>query len=222
MLSETERARLEDLNRDHHRRMADNVAMLAKQGVAERYENLDIASREALYKAMEGAAMRCEMKSERASIVLELGAGSGRDRPYLLDRFNRYVGIEVVREAADADDWGEAWEVHHMAVEDMPDEWAGRFQAIYSRHVMEHVVDVHQGLSAIKKVLAPNGVVGAVTPHVFPDPEPAHVTQLKVDEWIKAYEEHGLRVVYCPILSFSCSELHLVAIHQEWPWPPKN
>lgn len=220
MLTPKEREGLEELNTDHHRRMALNYEMLASRGTLSAIVGQDEGSRAAIIEAMLGCEYRCEMTEEGQRHVLELGAGSGRDIDHLERTFDAtYCGVEVVEEAAlrlrDRN-------VHHVALEDMPADWNGRFHYVYSRHVMEHVINVDAALDALRRVLAPNGIIGAVTPHVFPDHEPAHVTTLKADEWIKTYERHGFRVVYCLVKRGvgPCEETHLVAIHQDWSWPP--
>jgi len=197
--------------------MNENFAIIDKQGKTSWYVGQDEASRESLVTAMLNCARRCDMSPPPGHHprVLELGAGSGRDRRYLEERLcAEYVGVEIVEHAASAAG------VHHLAFEDAPEEWNGSFDWIYSRHVMEHTVNIDTALTALKRVLAPHGVIGAVTPHVFPDNEPAHVTKLRVEEWHAAYERHGLRPVYCPVLRYACEETHLVAIHDTWRWPP--
>lgn len=217
MLAAADRARLEELNTDHHRRMTLDHERLAKQGLAEQSIDKDARSRAAVIEAMKGCVKRFEMEHVGERFVLELGAGSGRDIEHLEQTFNAtYYGVEVVKDAAlklkDRN-------VHHLALEDMPEDWNGRFHFIYSRHVMEHVIDVDGALTALKRVLAPNGVIGAVTPHYFPDPEPAHITQLRASEWMKLYRKHGLAVSYCttPKSSGPTPEAHLVAMHDSWP-----
>ena len=107
-----------------------------------------------------------------------------------------------------------------MAIEELPEQWNGRFHLVYSRHVMEHVLDIDLALSNIKRVLAPNGVVAAVTPHYFPDPEPAHVSQLRIEEWIARYKAAGLVSVYATLEHFACEEAHLLAVHDTWNLQP--
>lgn len=175
----------------------------------------DEESRRLIVDAMLGCQHRAGMKVEGEDRgVLDLGSGSARDRDYLMQRFEaNYCGIEVVKEAAERT---AHLNVRHLAIEEMPSDWNGKVQFIYSRHVMEHVINLDAALSAIKRVLAPHGIVGAVTPHVFPDPEPAHVTVQTLEEWCAHYRRHGLRPVYAKLENMACVEAHIVCIHEEW------
>jgi SAM-dependent methyltransferase len=219
MLTPEKRQKLRALNTDHHHRMAKNHVFLADTGKLPGVEEHDQQSRAAIVQAMLGCRNRFAMKGrETVPRVLELGSGSGRDIDYLCAAFDgaTYYGVEIVEPVAAAlRDLGR--NVLCDAIEELPLEWDNHFQFVYSRHVMEHVVDVDVALAALKRVLTPNGIIGAVTPHFFPDPEPAHVTKLTSDAWIEAYHRHGLRVVYCELKTFHCKEAHIVAIHEAWP-----
>lgn len=209
-----ERARLELLNTDHHRRMS--MMHVGHSPDQIRWWNAkDEESRRLIVDAMLGCQHRAGMKVEGEDRgVLDLGSGSARDRDYLMQRFEaNYCGIEVVKEAAERT---AHLNVRHLAIEEMPSDWNGKVQFIYSRHVMEHVINLDAALSAIKRVLAPHGIVGAVTPHVFPDPEPAHVTVQTLEEWCAHYRRHGLRPVYAKLENMACVEAHIVCIHEEW------
>jgi 2-polyprenyl-3-methyl-5-hydroxy-6-metoxy-1,4-benzoquinol methylase len=205
-----ERERLEALNTDHHRRMSVmHVGHSADQ--LKWFDDRNIISRELIVSAMLGCQHRAQMKLDEKRQVLELGAGHGNDRGYLCSRLDAsYVGVEVVKHAA------EAAGVLHMAVEEIPHDLDGKFQFVYSRHVMEHVVNLDLALAGIVRALAPNGIVGAVTPHVFPDREPAHVCLQTISEWCDHYRRHGLRPVYAKLESLACEEAHIVCIREEW------
>lgn len=215
MLTDAERARLTELNTDHHRRMAALSIEHRKANKTELYRKQNDQSRAELIKAMIGCRTRYKMQQPNAT-VLELGASFGNERDFLLNQLSaqEYVGIEIVEAAANA---GAPKGVLHMAIEDMPEAWEGRYAYVYSRHVMEHVIDLDIALATLKRVLAPNGIIGAVTPHFFPDTEPAHVTQLKKDQWVAAYARHGLKAVYAKVGNYMCAECHLVAVHAELP-----
>jgi SAM-dependent methyltransferase len=208
-MSKFDRLRAEALNADHH------VRMRAEAGRRVRPPTRDAESRALIVEAMLGCVNRYGMRApgdDGQLRVLELGAGFGGDRQFLCDAFAAaYLGIEVVEAVAATSD-----DVRYMAIEEMPEEWNGTFHFVYSRHVMEHVLDLPQALAAIKRVLAPNGVLGAVTPHYFPDPEPAHVTQLRISEWMTAYERSGLRPVYAVEREFECAEAHIVCVHSSY------
>ena len=201
----------ERLNADHHRRMSAD-SRRRSQHEAKKAATLDGASRYSLVEAMLGAQSRFELQAERPTL-LELGAGRGQLRQLLCTELGatEYVGVEVVADVAAASP-----HVSHMAFEEGPARgWNSRFDFIFSRHVMEHVTDVDVAMKALKQMLAPKGIIGAVTPHYFPDPEPAHVTQLRIDEWMAAYERNGLKPVYAMEKSFACDEAHLVIVHSE-------
>lgn len=209
-----EREKLEALNTDHHRRMSVMHVGQPTDRVRWWMER-DEESRRLIVDAILGCQNRAGMKVEGESrVALDLGSGSARDRDYLMERLDaNYRGIEVVKEAADRT---AHLNVFHMAIEEMPSDWDGKIHFIYSRHVMEHVINLDAALSSIKRVLAPHGIVGAVTPHVFPDHEPAHVTVQKIEEWCAHYKRHGLRPVYAKLESMACIEAHIVCIHEEW------
>ena len=208
--------RLVSLNADHHRRMAADAALreaVAAQGGPREQARIaagDHASRDALLEAMRGAVGRFGFDRTGDRTVLEIGAGHGGDAGALRAWLHaEYVGIEVVPDVAAASG------VLNLALEECPEDWNGKFDWIYSRHVMEHVPDVDLALSTVKRLLAPGGVVGAVTPHYFPDPEPAHVTQLRLGAWMEAYRRHGLTPVYAVEATYVCAEAHLVLAHAD-------
>ena len=212
-LTDAQRKKLTSVNEDHHHRMAAMHQQFVDTNRLPEIQRLDAGSMAALLDAMRGCVARFDMRAD-PSTVLELGASTGHKSATLMRELaaTEYTGVEVVAATAVASPL-----VFQIPLEEMPPEWAGRFSFVFSRHVMEHVVDVDTALRSIKMVLAPNGVVGAVTPHVFPDPEPAHLTQLRQDQWITAYERNGLRVVYAALHQSHCAECHIVAVHREWP-----
>lgn len=213
------RARLELLNADHRRRIDEGLSRYESAGTLGQLIAEDERSREQLCSAMLGCAERWRMRSSEKLRVLELGAGLGGDIGYLEKRLSaEYSGVEVVPAlAARLRSSG----VECAAVEDLPAEWSERFHFIYSRHVMEHVVDLDRALSELRRVLAPNGILGAVTPHGFPDPEPAHVTQQTLDEWMRHYHRHGLVSAFAAALTFNGPEAHIVCVRSDWPNGPR-
>lgn len=204
--------RLVNLNTDHHLRMrADHESRASSGDVS--VSSADQRSRDRIVFAMLGAAKRFRVKHE-APKLLELGAGYAGDRGYLITELGcSYTGVEVVPHVAAA---SEGLGVLNMAIEQAPESWNGQFDWVYSRHVMEHVPDVDVAISTIARVLSPHGVVGVVTPHYFPDPEPAHVTQLRLHEWCDAYRRHGLIPVYAVQEHHACDEAHLVLMRREF------
>lgn len=76
---------------------------------------------------------------------------------------------------------------------------------------MEHVSSPALALAEVRRVLRPGGFVAAITPHFFPDPEPAHVSVLSEAEWRVRYEEAGFEVVASRLVASPIRECHLVA-----------
>lgn len=202
-----DRQRAEALNADHHRRMAAESPMHEQDHL-----DKDAASRAAIVHRMAecfGSDVRLtQVRGPRIEKprVLEIGAGFGGDRRYLEIHLGaEYTGIELVKSVAER-----AEHVLHLPLEEAPKGWDGRFSYIYSRHVMEHVLDLDLAMKTLRRLLARGGVIGAVTPHYFPDPEPAHVTQLRIDEWKKIYRSYGFTELHASIRRFACVEAHLV------------
>lgn len=216
MLSPDDRARLEALNTTHLRIMTEDRKRLTADGSIVALDEIDRHSRKHLVGAMRQCEHRFDMARHEKRFVLELGPGNGFDRDYLMNSFNaKYIGIDAVAETAHK---LKKLGVHYSAIEDMAsviDQESVHF--IYSRHVMEHVANADAAIAAIRHVLAPNGVVGAVTPYQFPDPEPAHLTQLDLDGWSYAYARHGLKVVYMQVHDFRVPEAHIIAVRADWP-----
>jgi len=197
--------RLVDLNRDHHVRMAADVASRTPQR-AHTVTQQNVASRNALVAAMLGCAERFAV-SVSSGMLLELGAGLGVDRADLETSLRAtYHGIEVVPEVA------ELTGAVCCSIETLPSEWSGKYKWVYSRHVMEHVIDRNVAVANLARVVSDDGIIGAITPHYFPDPEPAHVTQLRISEWMSLYRAHGLITVYAKEETFNCAEAHIVVV----------
>lgn len=197
--------RLVALNRDHHVRMHRDSSSRTTNSAAN-VCNKDADSRTDIINAMIGSASRFGITSSGGD-VLELGAGRGGDRTTLESKLGAsYVGIEVVPEIAEIS--GSVC----CSIETLPAEWSGRFKWVYSRHVMEHVIDCDAAIANLARVTTDDAIIGAVTPHYFPDPEPAHITQLRVAEWVDAYRRHGFVATYATTLTHNCLEAHIVVV----------
>jgi len=60
-------------------------------------------------------------------------------------------------------------------------------------------------------VLKNGGYAAAITPHYFPDPETAHITKLRQEEWEDVYRRNGFSIVHSSVEFFNCEECHIVA-----------
>jgi SAM-dependent methyltransferase/glycosyltransferase involved in cell wall biosynthesis len=191
------------LNYDHHRRMTEEHNLRkAKESVSApagpTVENLDDASfRFLLADVPKGGA------------ILELGSASGGQWGVLREWSDNLTGLDLYEPAVKASqEKGLNIVLGFVEALPFPDE---SFDLVCSRHVMEHVGDPQKALSEIKRVLKPGGYVAAVTPHRFPDPEPAHITQLRIQAWQGEYEKAEFDVLYADLRSFNCVEAHIVA-----------
>lgn len=212
-LNPEDRARLEALNVEHLRQMIEGRKRVEAEGSLTGLDALDRNSRAHLVDAMKLCQHRFAMFREEERKVLELGPGNGFDDDYLRSSLDaEYFAVDVVAETA------QKTNAVHCAIEDLPREWVEKFNFIYSRHVMEHVIDVDAALASLRHVLASSGIIGAVTPHFFPelDIEPAHVTQLDVPGWTEAYARYGLRVVHSEVVTFRVPEAHIVVIRNDY------
>ncbi len=186
------------LNYDHHRRMKEQSEINAK---ADR--NVDIAQKDnAAYEKILGhipASGRC----------LELGAAYGGAFEILKKKFKEVAGVEIYEPAVKtAQENG--LNIILSNLEDLPFE--GRcFDAVVSRHVMEHTYEVDTALKEIKRVLKNGGYAAAITPHYFPDPETAHITKFIQEEWEEVYRRNGFSIVHSSVEFFNCEECHIVA-----------
>jgi len=204
--------RLRALNTDHHHRMTALHNSRKGMPAGNAIGDLNQDSRIHLSSAMRGCAARFGL-GKFGGQLLELGASYGGEKAFLVNTFQaEYVGVEVVTHVAEAaKDMG----VLHMAMEEAPEEWDERFDWIYSRHVMEHVPDVDVALATLKRVLSPVGIIGAVTPN-DPDNEPAHICQLRLEQWMAKYRQHGLIPVFAAHQKHpGLTEAHVVCVHRE-------
>lgn len=205
MLTKEELDRLEALNFDHHLRMKKMHADFVRSGKLSEVDAQDAASRKALCDDMKLVAKDGVVRPNK---ILELGAGSGRDCEHLSETFESlYYGVEVVKDVAEALQH-KGLNVFHCPIEQMPEAWTGIFGFVYSRHVMEHVINVQAALSELFRVVAPGGIIGAVTPD-FPHEEPAHTSKLTLQEWREAYKAAGFEVFEASHRDFFCKEAHV-------------
>ena len=95
--------------------------------------------------------------------VLDAGANFGHFLSVARDRFDA-VGVELSRAAV-------AWSREHFQVEnhaasiyDLPKELAGPYDAVTLFDVIEHVPQPREAIEALKRVLAPGGIMFLSTP----------------------------------------------------------
>lgn len=191
---------VKELNYDHHRRMTIEHDKLIEAGVAADYSSHNEDSLRNLTSRVIGGR------------VLELGASDGNDFAAISAALNIVAikGIDIHEPSVlRGQEMGRDLVVGY--VEDLPFENEA-FDLVISRHVMEHVSDVDVALRGIYRVMAPHGLVAAVTPAYQPDPEPAHIQQLSLAEWSEAYERNGFVVIYGESRHHACDESHIVAV----------
>jgi ubiquinone/menaquinone biosynthesis C-methylase UbiE len=152
-------------------------------------------------------------KVPHVACALELGCASGGQWRILEKWADKIRGVDLY-EPTVKQSQERGLDIQLGFVEKLPfadDE----FDLVCSRHVMEHVSDIQTALKEIKRVLKPGGYVAAVTPHYFPDPEPAHLQKLRIDEWVNMYVETGFTVSESHLRQFNCMEAHIVARKSE-------
>jgi ubiquinone/menaquinone biosynthesis C-methylase UbiE len=183
------------MTEEHNRRKA-REAVAAPAGAT--VENLDDNSFRALLRDV-----------PKGGAILELGSASGGQWDVLREWSDNLTGLDLYEPAVKASQ-EKGLNIHLGFVEALPFPDAS-FDIVCSRHVMEHVAYPQKALSEIKRVLKPGGYVAAVTPHRWPDNEPAHITQLKIDEWVNEYVKARFHVISADLRAFNCVEAHIIA-----------
>lgn len=191
------------LNYDHHRRMTEDHHRIK----AEEAKHPETANTR---EKLDDDAYRVMLANiPKGGKILELGSASGGQWPVLREWSLDITGVDLYEPAVKKSQ-KEGLNIHLAFVESMPfpDE---TFDLVCSRHVMEHVAGVSQALKEIWRVLKPGGYVVNATPHYFPDIEPAHINQFKIDEWVKLYEKAGFKVIEAEVRKVFNPEAHIVA-----------
>ncbi len=185
------------LNYAHHVKMTNDAAASSAEETA-KIIRLDDESYRSLLSII-----------PKGDSLLEIGASYGRQWNVLGEWGTELSGIDLYEpEVEVARREGKNIVVAYAEELPFPDE---SISAIVSRHVMEHVADIPKVLSEIKRVLKHGGYVAAITPHYFPDPEPSHVNQLRIEQWKAAYEKAGFTVISSELRTFNCVEAQIVA-----------
>jgi hypothetical protein len=191
-----QRARLEELNTDHHRRMA--VMHVGQPDDRVRWwMDRDEESRRLIVDAMLGCQHRAQMKIEGEDRgVLNLGSGSARDRDYLMQRFEaNYCGIGDRRDAVRLG-------------------WQGAVHLLAPRHGARH--QPRRGALGDQARLGPARHRGRGDAARVPRPGAGARDRAELEEWMGHYRRHGLRPVYAKLENMACVEAHIVCIHEEW------
>lgn len=140
--------------------------------------------RSALYREIRSLAPRVEGR------VLDFGCGS---KPYveLFTRTSEYIGVDI--ETSGHDHTNSAVDVFYDG-EVLPFE-DGRFDAVVSFQVFEHVPDLNRSLAEIARVLRPGGKLLVTMPFTFPEHEIPfdfrRLTQFGLRDFLQV---HGMEV----------------------------
>lgn len=189
------------LNADHHRRMTRNAKRFVQDGRQNAIDEGDADGYRLMLQSI---------PSTHRWPILELGAAAGRHFPLLRQFSGQHVwGLEIYEPMAEAGR-KRGLDIKTGSLEAIPF-GENAFNCIVSRHVMEHTYDLDAALAQFERVLRPGGFVAQATPHYFPDPEPAHICQLDIADWMQTYEEAGWIVNTAYISYFNCQECQLIA-----------
>lgn len=184
-------------NYDHHSRMARD------------HNARDVERNNLIRKLDDDSYLSLLQNVPKGERLLELGSASGGQWHILADWADKLTGIDLYEpHVKNSEALG--LDIHLGYVEKMPFE-DDLFDIVCSRHVLEHLGDIDQGMEEIKRVLKPGGITANVTPHYFPDPEPAHINQLRSHEWTDYYTRHGFEIISVGTSNFNCEECHIVA-----------
>ncbi len=191
-----------ELNYDHHRRMTELHFQQVNEGLNKTIRATDTLS----YRSL----LRFIPKDRQK--VLELGSASGGQWDILREWApeGKLYGIDLFEPSVlDARARGLPIEVGF--VENMTMFPAESFDLVCSRHVMEHLGDVHKGIEEIKRVLRRGGFSAHVTPDIPGDNEPAHLNKFPLAVWKGLWLEHRFRLAFATKLPFHGGEVHIVA-----------
>ena len=201
--SQSEKQKLLRLNLDHAQRLYQDRLMKKRKGTLNHYLIKDQVSYTTLLEHIKPLI-------SRSSNVLELGCANGSAFPLLRRYFNDVVGVDLNEESIKiARGFNYTCEVGF--IEKLPF-YDSAFDVVLSRHVLEHTVDPALALKEISRVLRPGGITANITPHYFPDPEPAHLSQLTLDQWLSIYKETRFQIISSYIGFFNAKEAHIIAM----------
>jgi len=194
--------RVRRLNYDHHRRMVELHQQWIDRGELAHIEKVDDLSYRTLLQAIPKNRMA----------ILELGSSEGKQFPLLAEWLapgGVLHGIDLYEPNVRA---AQASGLHIELgfVEDMRVYPAASFDLVCSRHVLEHLGDIDDGISEIMRVTRPGGFVANVTPDLQADNEPAHLNRLDLQKWTDVWLSAGLRLKSARRHPFHGGEVHVV------------
>ena len=193
--------RVRELNYDHHRRMTELHRQRVESGVNKTVKETDTIS----YRSL----LRFVPKDRQT--ILELGSSSGGQWDILREWApeGTISGIDLFEPAVTAAQ-ATGLPIVLGFVEEMPFP-SEMFDLVCSRHVLEHLGDLHKGLDEIKRVLKRGGFSAHVTPDMPGDDEPAHLNKFPLSLWRALWVEHGFHIASAVKLPFHGGEVHIVA-----------
>jgi ubiquinone/menaquinone biosynthesis C-methylase UbiE len=133
-----------------------------------------------------------------AQTILDLGCGNTSDMlMHVPDMI--YLGLDIVPEYLQnlrrvnseigPFSFSRRWWVQApMESLPLPDE---SFDVVYSRHALEHSIDLEASLHEIKRVLKPGGLFLFCVPARVDDGEPTHLTRWPARQWLQAFRIVG-------------------------------
>lgn len=174
-----------------------------------KFQSLVEANRQQLAERVEVDEffVHCHWASERALVafipptaktILDLGCGpTGGLLMHIQDM--DYVGVDIVQEyLAELRRKNPAvgpwefcrrhWILSLMEFLPFPGEY---FDVVYSRHALEHSVDLKATLREIERVLKPGGIFIFCVPARADDTEPTHLTRWPARKWLAAFRAVG-------------------------------
>lgn len=210
-----EREQLEVVNTRHYHRGVDFLKQFSSERLVELEEENDRALDSLLtevrvFRPLSFAVQAHAKQQGRApEKMLDVGSGECRAKVSMEEMFPglEYEGVEVIRHLARMTGAIEG------RVEDIPGE--SQYQLVVANHVLEHSFDIVKTLGAIWRLLPPGGLLAHATPTSYPDTEVAHVTQLRVAEWVQLYLSNGFGVLHVHEQNIVCPEVQMVLLRLE-------
>lgn len=198
-MNEKNRSKLIELNEGQLRQCAETDRKLdSKQRYA--WDRADDSRAARVLHLMKGfhSALGVVSMGKQAWIALDAGAGPGFRRDAIISILDvpTYSGIEFQPEVAYCGRQRGIWQ---CAIEDIGAITANHYDFVYAGHSLEHCFDAKAALVSLFACLKPGGVMGHITPHVFPDNDPAHVSKLSILQWLDLYRKVGFEILFSDV-----------------------